>query len=447
MPRSDAADSDSERACSCETHGPLNCAVVLFTRDLRVHDNPALAGAAREADRVVPLFVLEERLLAGSAPRARLLAAALHDLDRSLRRLGAALVVRRGDVAAETLRVVRESNAQAVFVAEDVSAYAHRREQRLSEQVEVRSFPGITVVPPGVVTPSGRECYRVFTPYHRAWAAMPWRAPEQRPARLTIADGVEVGDLPPSSSEGGETAARAGLERWLAEGDSLYAGLRDDLAADATSKLSIPLHLGLISPLEVATRSANRELVRQLAWRDFYAQLLAANPWSAGRDLNPRNGEWSDDPVGLAAWKEGLTGYPVVDAGMRELAATGFMHNRARMIVASFLTKDLNVDWREGAAHFASLLLDGDVASNTGNWQWAAGTGVDTRPGRIFNPTLQAQRYDRSGDYVRRWIPELRGIPGAAVHEPWRLGPLLGGGYPAPIVDHAAAAARYRARG
>lgn len=132
---------------------------------------------------------------------------------------------------------------------------------------------------------------------------------------------------------------------------------------------------------------------------------------------------------------------------MRELAATGFMHNRARMIVASFLTKDLNVDWREGAAHFASLLLDGDVASNTGNWQWAAGTGVDSRPGRIFNPILQAQRYDRNGDYVRRWIPELRGIPGTAVHEPWRLGPLLSGGYPAPIVDHAAAAARYRARG
>jgi len=201
-----------------------------------VHDNPALAGAAREADRVVPLFVLEERLLAGSARRARLLAAALHDLDRSLRCLGAALVVRRGDVAAETIRVVRESNAQAVFVAEDVSAYAHRREQRLSEQVEVRSFPGMTVVPPGVVTPSGRECYRVFTPCHRAWAATPWRAPEHRPAKLTIADGVEVGDLPTSTSEGGETAARAGLERWLAEGDSRYPGLRDDLASRATSR-------------------------------------------------------------------------------------------------------------------------------------------------------------------------------------------------------------------
>jgi deoxyribodipyrimidine photo-lyase len=185
--------------------------------------------------------------------------------------------------------------------------------------------------------------------------------------------------------------------------------------------------------------------VRQLAWRDFYAQLLAANPWSAARDLVPRTRDWDDDPDRLAAWKEGLTGYPVVDAGMRELAATGFMHNRARLLVASFLTKDLNLNWRQGAAHFRRLLLDGDVASNAGNWQWVAGTGVDTRPGRIFNPTLQAKRFDPEGEYVRRWIPELSDVPGGAVHEPWKLGGLLTGGYPAPIVDHAAAAARYRA--
>jgi deoxyribodipyrimidine photo-lyase len=260
-----------------------------------------------------------------------------------------------------------------------------------------------------------------------------------------LPDGADPGELPAGASGGGETAARAALERWLASGVGDYASVRDDLAADATSKLSIPLHLGLLSPLEIAGRSQSAELVRQLAWRDFYAQLLAANPWSEGRDLTPRRREWDDDPEALAAWKEGLTGYPVVDAGMRELAATGFMHNRARMIVASFLTKDLNVDWREGAAHFSRLLLDGDVASNTGNWQWVAGTGVDTRPGRIFNPTLQARRYDVTGEYVRRWVPELAGVDGAAVHEPWKLGPLLTGGYPAPIVDHAEAAARYRA--
>jgi len=311
----------------------------------------------------------------------------------------------------------------------------------------VHASPGVTVVPPGAVTPAERDCYRVFTLYHRAWALAPRRAFEEPPARLQLPDGVEPGGLPEATGEGGETGARARLDRWLAGSDSVYADIRDDLAADGTSKLSVPLHLGLVSPLEVATRSGNGEFVRQLAWRDFYAQLLAANPWSALRDLNPRRRGWDDDPDGLAAWKEGLTGYPIVDAGMRELAATGFMHNRARMIVASFLTKDLNIDWREGAAHFALLLLDGDVASNVGNWQWVAGTGVDTRPGRIFNPTLQGLRYDPSGEYVRRWIPELASLAGGAVHEPWEHGPLQTGGYPGPIVDHAQAAARYRAAG
>jgi deoxyribodipyrimidine photo-lyase len=423
----------------------MRCAVVLFTRDLRVHDNPALAAAARMAERVLPLSVLDDALLAVSERRSALLAAALRDLGGSLRRLGAGLVVRRGDPVAETVRAARSCGAEAVFLAEDVTAYARRRERRLREALEVRAFPGVTVVPPGAVTPADRDHYRVFTPYHRAWTAEPRRALEDAPARLALPAGVEPDALPDGDGAGGETAARAGLDRWLAAGDARYADVRDDLAADATSRLSAPLHLGLLSPLEVATRSGSEELVRQLAWRDFYAQLLAANPASATSDLNARGREWDDDPEGLAAWKAGLTGYPVVDAGMRELAATGFMHNRARMIVASFLTKDLNVDWREGAAHFMRELLDGDVASNAGNWQWVAGTGVDTRPGRIFNPTLQGKRYDPDGEYVRRWIPELIDVGGAAVHEPWKLGPLLTGGYPAPIVDHAQAAARYRA--
>ena len=425
----------------------MHCAVVLFTRDLRVHDNPALAYAIREAERVLPLFVLDDELLAASERRAGLLGAALHDLDRSLRNLGAGLVVRRGEVVEETVKAAGETGAQAVFLAEDVSEYALRRERRLREVIEVHTSPGVTVVPPGVVTPSERDCYRVFTPYYRRWVAEPWRVLEEPPVRLALPEGVEPGGLLRAAGEGGETEARSRLERWFAGSDSCYAKLRDDLAADATSKLSIPLHLGLVSPLEVAMRSGNSEFVRQLAWRDFYAQILAAIPRSAARDLNPRRREWDDDPDGLAGWKEGLTGYPIVDAGMRELAATGFMHNRARMIVASFLTKDLNIDWREGAAHFALLLLDGDVASNAGNWQWVAGTGVDSRPGRIFNPTLQGRRYDPSGEYVRRWVPELAAVPGGAVHEPWKLDPLLRNGYPAPIVDHAQAAARYRAAG
>jgi deoxyribodipyrimidine photo-lyase len=422
----------------------MRCAVVLFTRDLRVHDNPALAAAARDAECVLPLFVLDEGLLDVSERRSGLLASALRDLHGSLRRLGAGLVVRRGSPVDETVRAARECEAEAVFVAEDVSAYAQRRGRKLGESLDVRACPGVTVVPPGAVAPADRDHYRVFTPYHRAWAAEPWRALEEPPRRLRLPDGAEPGGLPNAAGDGGETAARKQLDGWLRGGDGRYAEARDDLAADATSRLSVPLHLGLLSPLEVATRSDSDELIRQLAWRDFYAQLLAAVPASATRDLHPHRREWRDDPDGLAAWKEGLTGYPVVDAGMRELAATGFMHNRARLLVASFLTKDLAIDWREGAAHFEALLLDGDVASNRGNWQWVAGTGVDTRPGRIFNPTVQGKRFDPDGEYVRRWVPELADVDGAAVHEPWKLGPLLTGGYPEPIVDHAEAAARYR---
>jgi deoxyribodipyrimidine photo-lyase len=406
----------------------VRAAVVLFTRDLRVHDNPALAAAAREAELVLPLFVLDEKLLVASERRARLVGSALRDLDGSLRRLGARLVVRRGDPVAETVKVARACGARTVFLAEDVSAYARRRERRLAGQLEVRAFPGVTVVPPGAVAPAGRDCYRVFTPYARAWAAAPWRALESRPSVLRLPPGVAPGRLPAGEPGGGETDARAMLARWLRSGDRRYAEHRDDLAADATSRLSIPLHLGLLSPLEVASRSRSPELVRQLAWRDFFAQLLAANPHLATDDLHPGRREWRDDQQGLAAWKEGQTGVPIVDAGMRELAATGFMHNRARMIVASFLTKDLAVDWRDGAAHFSRLLLDGDLASNTGNWQWIAGTGADTRPGRIFNPARQAARFDPDGEYVRRWVPEV----GSKA-------------YPAPIVDHEQAAARFRA--
>lgn len=412
----------------------MTVAIVLFTRDLRVHDNPALAAAVREAEHVLPVFVLDERLLRRSPARAALLTEALDDLDRSLGRLGGALVVRRGDPVAETVRLAREHGARTVFAADDVSAYAQRRRSQLADALDLRVTPGVTVVPPGAVAPQGRDHYRVFTPYHHAWSAAPRRALEAVPHRISLPPGLERRRLPRGTGYG-ETAARAAFERWLEEGDARYAERRDLLSEAGTSRLSVALHLGLISPLEVVIRSESPELVRQLAWRDFFAQLLAANPWSATRDLYPRRHGWNDDPDALAAWKEGQTGYPMVDAGMRELAATGFMHGRARLITASFLTKHLEVDWRLGAEHFAELLLDGDVASNTGNWQWVAGTGVDTRPGRRLNPVRQARRFDPKGEYVRRWVPELDAISGPAVHEPWLLDPRATSDYPAPIAD------------
>ena len=276
------------------------------------------------------------------------------------------------------------------------------------------------------------------------------------------------------------------MEAWLREGIEHY-GERQRLDLDATSRLSPYLHFGCISPLElvqaaltgtvpvrddapgrgaftgtvpvrddapgrgaftgtVPVKGPADAFVREVVWRDFYAQLLLHRPETSREDFRPRGDAWDGDEELLDAWRAGETGYPVVDAGMRQLRAEGWMHNRARLITASFLTKQLYLDWRLGAAHFFDLLVDGDVANNTGNWQWVAGTGVDTRPNRVYNPTLQGQRHDPDGDYVRRWVPELAHVEGAAVHEPWKLPARERRGYPAPVVDHEWAVRRFRNR-
>ena len=444
----------------------MRTAVVLFTRDLRVHDHPALAAAVAAADEVVPLFVLDPAVLSrfGAPNRVAFLLDCLRDLGASLRDRGGALWVRQGDVVEESMRLAHETRAGVIFMSEDVSSYAQARERRLTAAcdaagMELRTLPGVTVIPPGDLAPDGAECYRVFTPYWRTWHEAARRSLAPTPRRLTIPSRPAQGRLPaladlaggdasPVVPPGGESEARKLLARWLARSVARYDELHDDLAADGTSRLSAHLHFGCLSPLETAERAHGREgaepFVRQLCWRDFYAQLLAARPETAREDFRPRGHRWREDAAGLRAWQEGRTGYPVVDAGMRQLAREGFMHNRARLLTASFLTKDLYVDWRDGAAHFAGLLVDGDVASNTGNWQWVAGTGVDTRPNRVFNPIAQGKRFDPDGDYVRRYVPELAGIAGAAVHEPWKLA-RRPAGYPEPIVDHREAVARLHA--
>lgn len=442
----------------------MSAAIVLFTRDLRIRDNPALDAACAWAEEVVPLFVLDDEVLArfGAPNRVAFLLDALEDLDRSLRELGGALVVRRGDVVAETVRCAREADATAVFLAEDVSAYASRRERRLlAAGLDVRCHPGVTVVPPGSLTPSGGDHFAVFTPYWNRWRTVPRRALLEAPESIRLPDGVDPGrvpsrgelgptDLSPELGRGGEREGRQGLESWLGDGLASYGEGRDDLAADGTSRLSAPLHFGCVSPLEVVERAwplpGGEDLIRQLCWRDFNHQLLAARPRASVDDLRSRGDRWRSDDRALAAWKEGRTGYPLVDAGMRQLRAEGFMHNRARMVTASFLAKHLYLDWRDGARHFESLLVDGDLANNRLNWQWVAGTGADTRPNRVFNPTRQAQRYDPSGNYVRRWVPELAHLDGPGVHEPWRTGGLLAPSkYPERIVEHEDAVRRFRA--
>jgi deoxyribodipyrimidine photo-lyase len=436
----------------------MRTAIVLFTRDLRVHDNLALSAAARTAERILPLFVFDDAIL-GSAfarpNRVAFLLDALDDLDASLTLRGARLVVRSGDVVAEMLALAREVEAEAVFVAEDASGYAQRRQRSLEhacrgDRIALRATPGVTVAPLLSLETSSGGHYSVFTPFYRAWSRAPRRPVEPAPRRLSMPAGVSRGRLPGLSSlvggspspelpPGGETAGRRRLSAWLRSCAAGYGAGHDDPAADATSRLSPYLHFGCISPLEVALRAGEvagaAPFVRQLAWRDFFHQLLAARPGTAHEDMRPRGRRWSSDSDGLEAWKSGETGYPIVDAGMRQLLREGYMHNRARLITASFLVHDLRVDWRAGARHFFDWLVDGDVANNVGNWQWVAGTGANPRPGRAFNPLRQARRFDPGGTYVRRYVPELAAIEGRAVHEPWKLGENTG--YPTPIVDRA----------
>jgi deoxyribodipyrimidine photo-lyase len=451
--------------------GTPRIAVAVFTSDLRVHDQPVLRAALRGADEVVPLFVLDDgvRRAGFTAPnRLAFLADCLADLDAALRDRGGRLILRTGDVVDEVARLVTETGAAQVHVAGGASGYALRREERLRTALAPLSCEltvhesVITVVPPGAETPSGSgsDHFAVFTPYHRRWDAVPLRAVLGAPRVVRVPEWVAGDPLPtrdeingtsPGLLRGGESAARRRLSSWLANGISAYEDRHDDLPGDATSKLSPFLHFGALSPVEAVHRARQKgdagadAFVRQLAWRDFHHQVLAARPAASWSNYRERHDRWRSDPNEVKAWKEGLTGYPVVDAAMRQLAHEGWMHNRGRLLVASFLTKTLYVDWRVGARHFLSLLVDGDVANNQLNWQWAAGTGTDTRPNRILNPLAQAKRFDPHGDYVRRWLPELADLPGSAVHQPWRLEGLDRArfDYPDPIVDLTEARTRF----
>jgi deoxyribodipyrimidine photo-lyase len=444
----------------------VKTALVLFNRDLRVDDNPALAAAAR-AERTVPLFVLDEALLGSrfAAPnRVAFMREALLDLGESLRQAGGRLFVRHGDPVAEAIAVARECGAEELHVSADYSAYATARERGLaaacaSERIGFHTHPGATIVPPGAVTPAGGDHFKVFTPYHRTWSALPLRRRAGPPRGLAVPGRLRAGRIPaldqltggtpsPRRAPGGESEGRRQARAFLRNGLGEYDERHDDLAGDATSRLSAHLRFGCISPLALAQEARERPgggpFVRQLCWRDFHHQVLAANPSLPHRNYRPHGDRWSRSRRALEAWQQGLTGYPVVDAAMRQLAGEGFMHNRARMAVASFLTKDLYVDWRRGARHFWNLLSDGDIANNAGNWQWVAGTGNDTRPNRVLNPVRQAERFDPGGEYVRRYLPELESVRGRAIFRPWLMEGFAKLDYPEPIVDHDEAAAAFK---
>jgi deoxyribodipyrimidine photo-lyase len=443
--------------------------VLVFTRDLRVADNPALSAAIAGSSAIVPLFVLDDDVLVGRfgghVNRLALLLESLADLDASLRARGGALVIRRGPWVQTVIQIALAAGAGTIHLADDVSGYASARLTRLrqaaaSSRMTILTHPGVTVVPPGALRPPGRPAYQVFTPYYRRWLAAPRRPilPGPRGVRLPV--GIDAGRIPelrelvstasaPARPRGGEQAGLRRLCRWADSDAPFYPTARDDLAADQTSRLSPYLHLGCLSPASVEAElqacPGGDAFIRQLAWRDFFCQLLSAYPRAASTEFRKRAGDWAHDPDGLAAWRAGQTGYPVVDAGMRQLADEGFMHGRARMITASFLTKDLYLDWRLGAAHFLRHLVDGDIACNQLNWQWIAGTGTDTRPARMLNPVLQSHKHDRAGGYIRRWVPELAHLPASEIHDPGHAS-RRAAHYPEPVIDHHEAAAAYRTR-
>ena len=465
-------------------------AIAWFRRDLRLHDHPALSAAIAAADEVLPLFVFDDVPLRGrlaSANRAWYLLGSLAALRGDLRARRGDLWLRRGRPAEVVSAVASEVGAVAVYASGDTGPYARRRDEEAATALAARGIrfnllPGTFVAAPGSILGAAGRPYSVFTPFRRAWEAAPRRCVLQAPERVRVPVAApDPGPMPsladlrfpgPTASpdllpEPGEAAARARLDRWTSTGLSHYADRRDLLAVGGTSRLGQDLHLGLLSPAEVLARcdrpgdrprdrlgDGPRVYASELCWRDFYAHVLWHFPHCARRSFRREY-----DARALARRPGGLRRVDATAAPatrwstprMRQLRATGWMHNRARMIVASFLTKDLLIDWRSGERHFMRHLVDGDLASNNGGWQWAASTGTDAQPYfRIFNPVAQGQRFDPDGDYVRRWVPELARAPVRSVHAPWTMPPeaqrqagcIIGQDYPPPIVDHAAARER-----
>jgi len=442
-------------------------------RDLRLTDNAALTWALTHADAIVPAFVLDPVLLSSPdlAPgRVAFLYGGLRALDADLRARGSRLIVRRGDPTEELSRLARETGAAGVVAEEDPWPYARRRDARVAAELPLRLTAGLTVHPAGDIRKGDGAPYTVFTPYSRAWKALPLPSrSELLPAPVRLATPPDLAGLPISERSApfppGEAEAERRLHAFSAGPQAPIARYDDDrnrLDLAGTSALSPYLRFGMISARRAAvaaldataaTRKGAETWLNELIWREFYMAILFHYPAVLEEAFRPelRRIPWVDDDSDFAAWCAGETGYPVVDAAMRQLVQTGWMHNRGRMIAASFLVKDLLIDWRRGERFFMQHLVDGDPAANNGGWQWTAGVGTDAAPYfRIFNPELQARRFDPEGDYIRRWVPELARVPAAHIHAPAGMpldqqrasGCIIGRDYPAPIVDHAWARAR-----
>ncbi len=465
-------------------------ALVWFRRDLRVHDHPALCAALAGHEQIVPVFCLDDRLLHGrhaSGSRTAFLLESLTDLDGQLAERGARLVIRHGPPERELPALAGETGASEVHLSGDPSPYEATRGRRVRAALERagvtgHAHPGISVVDDvrAIRTGQGRP-YTVFTPFYRNWEGVTRRTVLDPPKRIGMPVRTRHGRVPSLASlgleqevtepaAGGESAGLARLAGFLDGVVRDYHSSRDQAGADASSRLSPYLRFGCLSPRAVedqlpggtaAAAEGAEAFRRQLCWRDFYQHVLVHHPENARQEFQSRYRgtlRWAAGDGEFTAWTEGRTGFPLVDAGMRQLRREGWMHNRVRLLAGSFLTKDLGIDWRRGEDWFMRMLLDGDQASNNGNWQWIASVGVDPQPAfrRIYNPSLQQERFDPDGSYVRRYVPELARVPDEYLAEPWRMpgpeqeraGCRIGRDYPGPIVDHKqarqAALDRYR---
>ncbi len=443
-------------------------------RDLRIQDNQALYSALQTGLSVLPVYILDPKILNHTAPhRHAFLFEGIDSLQKDIAQLNGKLVIKHGDPLEVLKTLVAEKDAVRIFCEADFTPYAIQRDERIARELPLSVVGAPTILHPASVIKMDGTPYAVFTPYSKKWREQFLAKPisiqllENIFAQIQTESTPLPGYIPGKYFVPGEKAAQESLSQFLGGQVYQYHQNRNRLDLDGTSRLSPYLKFGMVSARQAAwmvrqkliTNSPSSELegcetwLNELIWRDFYSAILYYHPNVLHQAFQAkyRNLDWRYAPDDLERWKLGQTGYPVVDAGMRQLLQTGWMHNRARMITASFLVKDLLINWQEGEAWFMQQLVDGDPASNNGGWQWTAGVGTDAAPYfRIFNPTTQGKKFDPTGNYIRTWLPELAGVPNAYIHQPEQMpldvqqqvGCVIGRNYPKPMVDHAIARER-----
>jgi len=460
--------------------------IVWIRRDLRINDHMALYHASLKGKPVIPVFILDNELIRSLPSDGAVFnfqAEALVELDDAIRTLGGRLIIRKGNPLQVHRALIKELQPEALFYNRDYEPYARVRDEEINDlynrnSIPVETFKDHVLLEPHEVLTGNNDPYSIFSPYMRRWKTIPKSAPVGKPKKFSTpaipsdkihfaADLKKKVTIPHPAFIGGISQAEKTWKHFLRTGLSSYGDTRNIPSIQGTSRISPYLRFGCISirtlyndvttALEQAPASTSASVesyLNELIWREFYQAVLFHMPWLLQHNFRRQFDAlpWKLDETLLRAWQKGRTGYPLVDAGMRELNETGWMHNRVRMVVASFFTKHLMHDWKLGEQYFEQKLLDIEKASNNGGWQWSASTGVDPRPLRIFNPILQSEKFDANGDYIKTFVPELRQVPGKYIHQPWLMPPLvqqeakcvIGRDYPAPVVDHADASRRYK---